>query len=124
VVDLNDPRLWIVNVVAALLAVVNTVSWGFCIREVRDPQLSVDFLLKLIFNRWFIIAMISAFVVALLSYIILNKLGVLAGRFFLTLQLVAITLTATFVLGERPSITTWIGIILIIVGVGLVGYGK
>ena len=121
---MNDPRLWIVNVVVALLAVVNTVSWGFCIREVGDPQLSVGFLLKLTFNKWFIIAMASAFVVALLSYIILNKLGVLAGRFFLTLQLVAITLTATFVLGERPSITTWIGIVLIIVGVGLMGHGK
>jgi hypothetical protein len=70
-----------------LLAGVNTVAWGFAIREVGDPKPSIRFLTRLIFNEWFIIAMVSAFVASILSYIVLQRMGVLAGRFILATQM-------------------------------------
>ena len=115
---------WAVGVAVALLAALNAIFWGYAIKEVGDLQLTISFFFKLVFNRWFILAMASAFTASLFSYVVLKEMGVLAGRFFLTLQLIAVVLATLFVLGERPSVTTWIGIILIIVGVWFVGYGK
>jgi drug/metabolite transporter (DMT)-like permease len=116
--------IWVLNIIVALLSALNAVFWGYTIREVGDPQLTLNFLFKLFLNKWFIAAMTSAFMASLLSYIVLSEIGILEGRFFLTLQLVAIVLATLFILGERPSLTAWIGIILVIVGVWLVGYGK
>jgi len=113
---------WILNIAIAVLAAINTVAWGYTIREVGEPSLSLGFLLRLIFNKWFILAMATALLVAILSYIILKEKGVLAGRFFLTLQLVAVILTSTLILGERVSIRVWIGILMVIIGVVLIGY--
>jgi len=114
--------IWVLNILVALLAAINAIAWGYTIREVGDPQLSLSFLLKLVFNKWFILAMVSAFTASLLSYVVLRRLGILAGRFFLTLQLVAVILVALFVLGERPRPSVWMGVALIIAGVWLVGY--
>jgi len=115
---------WILNVAIAALAALNAIAWGYCIRDIGDPQLSISFLFRLVFNKWFIVAMASAFLAALLSYIVLKEMGVLAGRFFLTIQLVAVILATTFILGERPGARVWIGILMVIVGVILIGYGK
>jgi len=116
--------IWLVNIAVAVLSALNAVAWGFCIREVGDPQLSISFLFRLVFNKWFIVAMTSAFIAALLSYIVLKEMGILAGRFFLTIQLVTVILASTFILGERPSARVWIGILMVVAGVILIGYGK
>jgi multidrug transporter EmrE-like cation transporter len=113
--------IWLVNLLIALLASINTIAWDFAIKEVGDPKLSIVFLVRLVFNKWFIIAMASAFTASILSYIVLQKMGVLAGRFILTTQMVAIVLTAYFVLGERLSVWSWVGIALIVAGALLVG---
>jgi drug/metabolite transporter (DMT)-like permease len=112
---------WVLNTSVALLAAINAVAWGHAIREVGDPQLSLSFLLRLIFNKWFILAMVVAFIAAILSYAILREMGVLAGRFFLSLQIAATVLVATLILGERLTPREWIGVLLIIVGAILVG---
>ena len=54
----------------ALLAAINAVAWGYAIREVGNPILAPEFLSRLVFNRFFILAMGSAFVAALLSYVV------------------------------------------------------
>jgi drug/metabolite transporter (DMT)-like permease len=118
---LNSTTLWLVNIVTALLAAVNTVAWGFCIKEVGDPKPSIEFLVRLAFNKWFILAMASAFTTSILSYIVLQRMGVLAGRFFLTLQMISTILAAYLVLGERLSLWKWIGMATIMVGVILLG---
>jgi len=112
---------WLVNLAVAALAALNAVAWGFYVREVGDPQLSLGFLLRLAFNKWFILAMASAFAAALLSYVVLREMGVLAGRFFLSLQLVATVLACMVVLHERVAPIQWLGILLILVGVILIG---
>jgi len=112
---------WTLGVMIALLAAINAVAWGYAIREVGDPQLSLSFLLKLIFNKWFILAMAVAFTAAILSYAILREMGVLAGRFFLSLQIVAAVLATTLILGECLTPREWIGVLLIIIGVVLIG---
>jgi len=113
--------IWVLNIAIAILSVINTVSWGFCIRDVGDPQLSIGFLIKLVLNKWFIIAMASAFTAAILSYIVLREMGVLVGRFFLSLGAVATILVCTFVLNEKLTLKEWIGVALIVAGVILVG---
>lgn len=113
--------MWALGVAIALLAAINAVFWWYCIREVGDPQMTMSFLFKLTFNKWFILALASAFAASLLSYAVLSALGVIAGRFFLTIQMVAIVLTGVFVLGERPSWEQWAGIVLIIAGGLLLG---
>lgn len=112
---------WVLNVAVAALAAINAIAWGYATREVGDPQPTLNFLLKLVFNKWFITAMASAFVAALLSYIVLREMGVLAGRFFLSLQTVATILACTLVLGEKLTIREWVGIALILVGITIIG---
>jgi len=112
---------WALNVAIAALAALNTVSWGFCIRDVGDPQLSLEFLIRLIFNKWFIIAMASAFTAALLSYVVLREMGVIAGRFFLSLSYVTTILACLLVLREKITPIQWLGVLLILIGVTLLG---
>jgi drug/metabolite transporter (DMT)-like permease len=112
---------WAVGVAVALLAALNAVSWGYAIREVGDPQLTISFLSRLILNRWFILAMASAFAAALLSYLVLREVGVLAGRFFLSLGAITTILACTLVLCEELTLREWAGIALIMAGVLLVG---
>lgn len=118
---MSSAMLWLVNVAVALLAAINTIAWGFCVREVGDPKPSIEFLIRLAFNKWFIIAMASAFTASILSYIVLQRMGVLAGRFFLATQTVSTILVAFIVLGEKLSLWKWIGVALIIVGIVMIG---
>lgn len=112
---------WILNFIIALLTAVNAICWGYAIKEVGNPKFSIEFLVTLVFNKWFILAMASAFIAALLSYAVLKDMGVLAGRFFLSMSTVATILACTVVLGEKPSIIEWIGVVLIMLGVILIG---
>jgi len=84
------------------LETLNANAWSYATKEVRDPQLSIGFLFRLVFNKWFITAMASALATSLLSYAILRLLlEILSGRFFLLLQSVPTILMYTLVLGER-----------------------
>lgn len=116
-----DWKIWAVGFVYASLSAINAIAWGYTIRSVGEPQLSPSFLFKLLFNIYFIIAMGVAFVAAVLSYVVLREMGVLAGRFFLSLSLVATVLACVVVLGERPSLNEWVGVVLIILGVIILG---
>ncbi|WP_048078775.1 EamA family transporter [Desulfurococcus mucosus] len=112
---------WVLNIAIAVLAAVNTVFWGYTVREVGDPQLSLSFLLKLVFNKWFIAAIATALVASIMSYAVLREMGVLAGRFFLSLGTVATILAGTLILGEQLTWREWLGVALITVGTLLVG---
>jgi drug/metabolite transporter (DMT)-like permease len=110
------PLIWTLGILIALLTALNTISWGFAIREVGDPQLSLDFLLRLVFNKWYILALASALVASILSYAVLREMGVLAGRFFLSLSMVVMILAGTLVLGEKLTLKEWVGMFLILAG--------
>ncbi|MEM1983069.1 MAG: hypothetical protein QXZ63_05345 [Sulfolobales archaeon] len=113
--------LWMLNVVIALLSAINTIAWGFVIRELGDPKLTIEFVIRLVFNKYFILAMVSAFAASVLSYVILREFGVLAGRFFLSLSTVAIIIASIIVLRESYDLKTWIGVSLIIIGSLILG---
>jgi drug/metabolite transporter (DMT)-like permease len=115
------PLIWTLGILIALLTAFNTISWGFAIKEVGDPQLSLDFLLRLVFNKWYVLALASALVASILSYAVLREMGVLLGRFFLSLSMVAVILASTFVLGEKLTSKEWIGVTIIMIGVLLIG---
>jgi undecaprenyl phosphate-alpha-L-ara4N flippase subunit ArnE len=113
--------IWILGISIALLTALNTISWGFAIREIGDPQLSFDFLLRLLFNKWYVLALASALITSILSYAVLREMGVLVGRFFLSLSMVAVILASTFILGEKLTSKEWIGVAIIMIGVVLIG---
>jgi drug/metabolite transporter (DMT)-like permease len=60
-------------------------------------------------------------VASFLSYVVLREMGVLAGRFFLSLGTIAMILACTLVLGEELTLKEWAGIALIMIGVILIG---
>ncbi|OYT57593.1 MAG: hypothetical protein B6U76_00510 [Desulfurococcales archaeon ex4484_217_2] len=113
--------VWFLNVLIAFLAAINAICWGYAIREVGDPSFNLEFLFTLIFNKWFIAAMLSAFTASLLSYTIMRQMGVLVGRFFISLSIVSTILACTLVLGEKLTVKEWVGIALIIIGVLILG---
>jgi len=123
--NLGDAKMtqliWFLGISIALLTALNTISWGFAIREIGDPQFSPDFLLRLIFNKWYLLALASALVASILSYAVLREMGVLVGRFFLSLSMVAVILASTFVLEEKLTSKEWIGVAIIMIGVALIG---
>lgn len=113
--------LWLINFIIALLTAINVIAWGYAIRSVGNPEFSLRFIIKLILNKWYLLAISAAFVSSLLSYTILRSKGVLAGRYFLSLSHVATILTAVLVLGENLKPIEWIGLILVVIGVILIG---
>ncbi|MEM4591042.1 MAG: hypothetical protein QW555_04335 [Nitrososphaerota archaeon] len=112
---------WYVGLIVAGLVGLNTFFWGMAVREVGQPDVSVRFLINLFFNRWFILAMVTGFTVAVLSYWVYSAMGVMLGRFFLSMSIVSIVVVGYFLLREVVSIEQWIGIALIITGALLIG---
>ena len=117
----ESTELFAISGIVALLAALNTYAWGLCIREVGGPYSKVDFLYKLVFNRWFILAMASAFAISLLSYVVLRRVGIIVGRFLLTIQLITTILVAHYVFGESISSKDFLGMIIIMIGIILLG---
>jgi drug/metabolite transporter (DMT)-like permease len=113
--------IWALGVLIALLSALNVVCWGFAIREVGDPRLSLDFLLRLALNKWYVLALASALVASFLSYAVLREMGVLVGRFFLSLSMVATILACTLVLEEKLTLKEWIGIALVLADIAVLG---
>jgi drug/metabolite transporter (DMT)-like permease len=112
---------WLLGIVVVLLVGLNTLFWGFALKEMGDPELNLGFILELVFNRWFMLAMVSGFTVAVLSYWVYSALGVMLGRFFLSISIVSVLIVGVFVLGERISLEQWIGVVLVTIGVLLIG---
>jgi len=113
--------IWILNGLIAFLAAVNAVCWGYTIRQVNNPQLTLSFLLTLALNKYFIMAIASAFTASLLGYVVMSEMGVLGGRFFISLSTVTTILACVLILGERLNPRGWLGVALIITGVMLIG---
>jgi len=112
---------WILNVVIALLLGVNVLSWGYCVRDLGNPVLSWSFLLKLVFNKFYILALGSALGASLLKYGLVHSMGVLKTGYFLMTSTVVSVLVAYIFLGERLTLLDWIGVGLIIAGVFILG---
>ncbi|MEM0482792.1 MAG: hypothetical protein QXM16_07920 [Nitrososphaerota archaeon] len=115
------PNHWYIGLIVVGLVGLNTMFWGMAVREVGQPEVSVRFLINLFFNRWFILAMATGFTVAVLSYWVYSAMGVMLGRFFLSISIVSIVVVGYFLLEEVVSIEQWIGIALIISGALLIG---
>ncbi|MEM4655249.1 MAG: hypothetical protein QXL34_07175 [Thermosphaera sp.] len=113
--------IWMITTIIALLSAINAIAWGFVIRELGEPELATEFVIRLVFNKYFILAMVSAFAASILSYVILRELGVMAGRLFLSLSTVATMIVSIVVLRESYDLKTWIGISLMIVGSLILG---
>lgn len=113
--------IWLVALLVVVLVGVNTFLWGSALREVGRPDVSVGFLLKLFLNGWFILAMVTGFTVAVLSYWVYSELGVMLGRFFLSMSIVSIVIVGRFLLNEAVTIQQWIGVALVIAGALLIG---
>jgi drug/metabolite transporter (DMT)-like permease len=119
-VDLGGVH-WYLGIVIAGLVGLNTLFWGWAIEEVGQPIVSLKFLYTLLFNRWFILAMASGFSVSILSYWLYADMGVMLGRFFMTLSAIAIVIVGALILKESINIEQAVGMVLIILGALLIG---
>jgi drug/metabolite transporter (DMT)-like permease len=117
-------NVWILNILFSLLAGVNALFWGLCIKDVEVPVLSIGFLLKLILNKFFILAMFTAFAASLVRYAVVQDMGVFRANFFLTMSSVTIILVSVLVLGEKITLWHCFGIVLIMLGVYILGVGR
>ena len=113
--------IWILNLIIAILTGVSILCWGYCIKDVGLPVLSLGFLIKLAFSKFFIMAMGLGFIAALLKYFIVQDLGVLKASFFLMTSSIAIILVSVFLLGEKITFWNCFGIVLVLSGVWLLG---
>ncbi|MCX8204497.1 MAG: hypothetical protein N3H31_02455 [Candidatus Nezhaarchaeota archaeon] len=114
-------HIWVLGLAIAILSAIDAIAWGRAIGEVGDPHFSVGFLFKLITNKWYLLAMSLGFVISMLGYAVMREMGVLMGRFFISLSIVAIVLACTLVLKEPISLRELVGMLLIIAGVLIIG---
>jgi len=112
---------WFIGFLVVVLVGLNTLFWGLVTRELGQPEVSARFLLMLFFNRWFVLAMVTGFAVAVLSYWVYIDMGVMLGRFFLSMSIASILLVGYFLLRETVTIQQWVGVLLIVIGALLVG---
>ena len=112
--------IWIINILIAFLAAFSVLCWGNVIKEVGAPQFTLRFLLTLGLNKYYMMAMASGLTASIIRYAVLKEMGVLLGGFFLSLSTVATILTCVFVLGEKITPRSWVGIALIMIGIILV----
>ena len=84
-----NSTLWALGILIALLAATNAAMfWECAIKNFGKTEVTIGFLYKLVFDQWFILVMASAFTATLLNYMVLKDTVVLAGMFFLSLQMV------------------------------------
>lgn len=57
----------------AFLSALNVIFWGLCVKDVGGPSFTPSFVLKLCFNKYFVLALSSAFLAALLRYSIIER---------------------------------------------------
>ncbi|MEM3589300.1 MAG: hypothetical protein QXE25_05610 [Nitrososphaerota archaeon] len=112
---------WFIGFLVVVLVGLNTLFWGLVTRELGQPEVSARFLLTLFFNRWFVLAMVTGFAVAVLSYWVYIDMGVMLGRFFLSMSIASILFVGYFLLRETVTIQQWVGVLLIVIGALLVG---
>ena len=112
---------WIINIFIAFLAAFNAFCWGNVIKEIGAPHFTPRFLLTLVLNKYYIMAIASALMMSMIRYSVLQEMGVLLGGFFLSLRTVATIIICVFILGEKITPRSWIGIVLIMIGIILVG---
>ncbi len=113
--------LYAINIILALVSAFGIFCWGKVIKEVGAPIFTLKFFLSLFLNKYYIMAITSALFSSVLRFSVLKKMGVLSGFFFLSLGFVFTILTAVFILGEKASFRSWIGIGLIVIGIIVVG---
>lgn len=114
-------NVWLLSIIYALVNVFVTLAWGLCIKDVGQITFTFESLIKLAFNKYFIAMAGLAASALFFKYVVLEKLGVLSGSFFLGLSIIPLIFVSWFLLGERPTPLTWIGIALVVLGTFLIG---
>jgi len=112
---------WLLNIITAVLTGINTLCWGLCVKDVGKASLSLEFLLKLGFNKYFILSMITAFSAMLLRYHIRQGMGIVKSGFFLMFSTIVVVVVGYVFLGEKLTLTDWFGTGLILGGVFILG---
>ena len=114
-------NLWLLNLLYALITAFGTLAWGLCIKDVGQITFSFESFLRLAFNKYFILMCGLAGSSLFFKYMVLEKMGVMSGTFFMALSAISLILVSWFILGERPTYTVWIGIVFVFVGTLLLG---
>ena len=111
--------LWTANGIAFALSALNTIFWGYSIKAVGKFQLTLNFLLRLGTNPWFILAMATALSSTVITYFVISAIGIAKGRLFLTTGSIAVVITSYLVFGEYFTYENMLGVALVLIGAAL-----
>jgi drug/metabolite transporter (DMT)-like permease len=113
--------LWFYGLLFTLLSALNAYFWGLLKNSSNFSGISLRSFLGLVTNIYFDLAIFTAFLASFVAYFIVKQLGIVAGRFFQVIGLVATILVGLIIFKEKLTMEQWLGIILILIGVVLVG---
>lgn len=108
--------LWISNLTYVGLVVINTVAWGFAIKQVGTFGLNLAFLWKLGTNPFFIVALLTALVGVLATYVGRASIGLGKASLFYGVGTMATVITSHLVFGEKFDSYQIIGAAMVMAG--------
>jgi len=110
-----------INVAFAIAAAVGTVALGLAFRDLGAFKVSLPYVVTLMLNKWFILAVSLGFGSMFLRYAILKAQGLAQSSYYLQTSLIAVYVLAYFVLGEQFTPRAGVGAVMILVGAFLIG---
>ncbi|NPA86096.1 MAG: hypothetical protein GXO42_01705 [bacterium] len=105
------------GIIFTALSALNAYFWGLLKNQYKLHSITVSSLLKLVFNPLFFLILLTGFLATLCAYFIVEELGVIGGRFFQVIGLVATVLVGLLVFHEQLKPLQWLGACLILAGV-------
>ena len=116
-----DPTLalWVSNVMVCSIVAVNTIAWGK-LRALGSPTLSLSFVRRLFFQRWFLLIQALGLVGAFARYVAQSTIGVGKGNLFYYTGNIVLLIVAKYRLKEGFTLTQLAGIGLVLLGAFLV----
>ena len=108
--------LWLSNLAYVGITVVNTVAWGFAIRQVGAFDFSLSFVWKLGTNLYFLAAVFTALVGVFVTYVGRYSIGLGKAGLFYGVGTIALILTSHLVFGEKFDNLQIIGAALVLGG--------
>lgn len=93
--------LWFSNAAFVVLSVINTLAWGYAIKEVGAFSFTPQFLWRLGTNPYFIAALLTALVGVVATYVGRSSIGLGKASLFYGVGTISIVLTSHLVFGEK-----------------------
>ncbi len=108
--------LWLSNGFQCLLVAINTLAWGYLIRNVGLFRFTGSFILAMVSNVFFWITLSSGFASVLFGYYAIAKIGMAKSALFYHTGAIVVIIVVYFGLNERFDPIQILAIVLIFAG--------